>query len=71
MSENVELKPCPSCGGKNIEALKESPSLDDLSFPFYSFVCNCNKSGCGASSGYFSTLEKAIEAWNRRTRHDD
>ena len=67
MSEKVELKPCPFCGGQNIEVLKEKQDLDDLSFPFYAFVCNCNKGGCGASSGYYPTLEKAIEAWNRRT----
>lgn len=58
MSENVELKPCPFCGGQNI-------------LGFYSMVCNVNKGGCGASSGYFSTVEKAIEAWNRRVSDED
>lgn len=66
MSENVELKLCPFCGGQNIDILKESPSLGDLSFSFYAFVCDIRKGGCGASSGYYLTLEKAIEAWNRR-----
>lgn len=62
MSEKVELKPCPFCGGKNIEF---------CTLGFYSMVCNVNKGGCGASSGYFSTVEKAIEAWNRRVSDED
>lgn len=66
-----ELKPCPFCGGQNIEVLKESSSLDDLIFHYYKFVCTIRKGGCGASSAYCPTLEMAIEAWNRRTRHDD
>ena len=83
MSENVELKPCPFCGGENIEfcTCKEledcanyekcqSISFGDLQFMFYIIVCNKNKGGCGASSGYYPTKEKAIEAWNRRIKDE-
>ena len=65
-----ELKPCPFCGGQNIEVLKESQSLDDLTFHFCALVCNWNKGGCGASSGYYPTVEEAIEARNRRIKDE-
>lgn len=76
MSENVELKPCPFCGGQNIGAdscngLEECANFEECDSQYHAIVCNCNKGGCGASSGYYPTLEKAIEAWNRRTRFDD
>lgn len=64
--KDAELKPCPFCGGQNIVILKESQSLDDLSFPLYALVCNWNNGGCGASSGNYPTVEEAIDAWNRR-----
>lgn len=63
-----ELKPCPFCGGKNTEILISEAYFIEYQ---YSIVCNINKGGCGARSGYYLTSEEAIEAWNRRTRHDD
>ena len=68
-----ELKPCPFCGGENIEIstckeLEDCANFEECqSIGFYSIVCNINKGGCGASSGYYPTVEEAIEAWNRRT----
>ena len=72
-----ELKPCPFCGGKNIEfctckGLEDCANFEECqSIGYFSIVCNINKGGCGTNSGYYLTSEEAIEAWNRRTRHDD
>ena len=77
MSEKVELKPCPFCGGQNIgfdscKLLEECANFEECRLSeYHSIVCKCIKGGCGASSGYYLTVEDAIEAWNRRTRHDD
>ena len=54
MSNNTELKPCPFCGGKNIEIVKGKY--------FWRGTC-CS---CGATSPYSHYKKTAIEAWNRR-----
>jgi len=54
---NDELKPCPFCGGEQVEMY--SPFQD-----VYRVVCICG--ACGALS---HTQEKAAAAWNRR--YDD
>ena len=76
MSEKVELKPCPFCGGQSIgldscKGLEECQNFEECGSQYHAIVCNWNSGGCGASSGYYPTVEEAIEAWNRRTRHDD
>lgn len=56
-----KLKPCPFCG--------KSTTLDlDISelFSDYAIVCDYNEGGCGASSGYRDSEEKAVAIWNRR-----
>ena len=86
MSEVIELKPCPFCGGEvaeitNAHELEDCASFESEGCPcelyedsgfcsLYSIVCSMNRGGCGSSSGYFSTEEKAVEAWNRRYRND-
>lgn len=76
----INLKPCPFCGNKFVE-LSNARELEDCmnfeecpecfepsqsSCNLYIVVCSVNEGGCGASSGYHTTAEKAIEAWNRR-----
>lgn len=79
-----KIKPCPFCGKSvaevlNAHGLEECANFEDDSCPcnqyedagkcqFHTVVCGMNKGGCGASSGYFSTKEAAIYAWNRRYR---
>lgn len=72
MSEKIELKPCPFCGGQNIDidsckGLEGCENFEECSSSqYHAIVCNWNKGGCGASSGYYPILEEAIKAWNRR-----
>lgn len=76
-----ELKPCPFCGANattvsNARDLEECANFDYDNCPcnkfesnpcnYYTIVCNVNNGGCGAASGYFPTIEQAINAWNRR-----
>ena len=77
-----DLKPCPFCGMNVAEptSLLECELCanfeDDELCPNYDscgsdgcghFVaCNVNKGGCGASTGWYQTVEEAINAWNRR-----
>ena len=67
-----EIKRCPFCG-KNVAVLDHCKGLEDcLNFEVCEgegwkvVVCDFNKGGCGASSGYFKTKAEAITAWNRR-----
>ena len=74
-----ELKSCPFCGknvaevtnAKELETCKKFESEDccyeeNDRCGLYTVVCNYLKGGCGATSGYFSQEEMAIERWNTR-----
>lgn len=63
---NTELKPCPFCGGEaKVEYIPEAY--------FDKFIAHCKSSKCIAfylgygDEGLFSTEEKAITAWNKRS----
>ena len=78
----IKLNPCPFCGNRNLEfidmhGLEECGNFDTDICPcneydseahcaYISVVCNVQKGGCGASSGYYLTKEEAAEAWSRR-----
>ena len=80
MSEQLKL--CPFCGNSavdltNIHNLGDCGNFDTNDCPcekyqnpgecnYHTVVCNFNKGGCGAISGYYPTEERAIAAWNRR-----
>jgi Lar family restriction alleviation protein len=51
-----KLKPCPFCGGSDIDI-----RTDDAGLSWYSF---CN--GCGVSCGYSITKDDVMNAWNMR-----
>ena len=44
----------------------DSPDYD-WAKDHYAVVCNYNAGGCGTATRGYATVEKAIEAWNRRT----
>ena len=64
MTEETKLKPCPFCGGTDIESYQIKPSWTN---PYWRIGCP----DCGA---WFEvadwTEEEAINAWNTRA-HDD
>ena len=67
MSEKVELKPCPFCGGKRVEVLnllEEQPEYEiiGLSKDNWNVLC----SDCFGMGGTRRTAIEAVEAWNRR-----
>ena len=61
----AELKPCPFCGGK--AWLNGTIMWSDLSKRFSVFCCECRVETPRTSH----TKEEAIEAWNRRAKHED
>jgi hypothetical protein len=58
-----QLKPCPFCSG---EARKHREFREDLAL----FAVCCDNANCYANdppaSALWTTMEKAIEAWNKR-----
>lgn len=78
---NIKLIPCPFCGwGKTVEftdalemesckkALDKDCCCDyePNGCQMVAVVCNVNKGGCGASSGYAGSYEEAAKKWNSR-----
>lgn len=75
-----ELKPCPFCG-KTVAGFASAKEEEDCKFfedserceafvyngcPCIKIVCNMQKGGCGASTGYCWSQADAIEKWNKR-----
>ena len=56
MCGNFEEEDCPEC---------YTPTHSDGCM--HIVVCNVNRGGCGASTGWCINGDKAIEAWNSRT----
>ncbi len=59
-----ELKPCPFCGGKDVEAFQQYPEDDG---GMGSYIVRCHS--CDAQSAQFigkGKRDMAIRAWNRR-----
>ncbi len=63
MMSEIELKPCPFCGGKAKFALGEEYREEHKQANDW---VECES--CGVETAYFDTAEEAAEAWNRRVR---
>lgn len=55
---NLELKPCPFCGGEAIKGVACHVHED------YAFRVECRE--CKIVTPFYATEAEAIEAWNRR-----
>lgn len=72
----MKIEKCPFCG-KDVAEITNCKDLEECRHfekcpatePYVCVVCNMFEGGCGASSGYYDSAEKAIAAWNRRTDH--
>jgi hypothetical protein len=69
------LLPCPFCGKIETIRIQSSSEYEDECWgevldndEQYHIVCNATKpigpGGCGASTGFFNSEEKAIDSWN-------
>ena len=66
-----ELKPCPFCGGVNVEvlnALEEQPEMELVGMTKDSWNVLCHD--CLALGGTRRTAGEAAEAWNRRADYE-
>ena len=69
----MKIEKCPFCG-KEVAEISNCQELEvcrhfescPATEPYVCVVCNMFEGGCGASSGYYDSEEKAIAAWNRR-----
>lgn len=72
MNENIELKPCPFCGGEASTkvAVIHGTVADHIIFKIYCYECKIERYVNIQSGSIFEEAEKAkqdvIEAWNRR-----
>jgi hypothetical protein len=73
----MKIEKCPFCG-KEVAEISNCQELEGCRHfekcpatePYVCVVCNMFEGGCGASSGYYDSAEKAISAWNRRAGKD-
>lgn len=67
------LLPCPFCKSLNITICTCRDLGDCVNFEtcekdlFYTVVCDATSGGCGAASGYKTTIKAAVKAWNMRS----
>ena len=61
----IKLKPCPFCGGKASTTKRERWKDESCTYSRPDYGVNCQE--CYAKGyQYYSTIEEAIEAWNKR-----
>ncbi|MDO4301662.1 MAG: Lar family restriction alleviation protein [Clostridia bacterium] len=60
-----KLKPCPFCGGEAVLVNINVSGINDVPNPFEIHCKNCK-----SCSDWFTTEQKAVSAWNRRTNNE-
>lgn len=60
---NEELKPCPFCGGREIQSFTEVTGFNE---PYRKFRYYISCKDCEAHFFYSNFENQAIEAWNKR-----
>ena len=83
---NIKLIPCPFCGKVKPLEFSDAAEFEDCKkaldtdcccdyepngCSMVAVVCNVNKGGCGASSGYARSYEKAAKKWNARVNRNE
>lgn len=71
---HIKPKHCPFCGKIDTQAILDQNEVEgideyDTNYepdPCYLVCCSTYKGGCGATSGYAATPEKAVAKWNTR-----
>jgi hypothetical protein len=74
----MKIEKCPFCD-KAVAEITNCKDLEECRHfekcpatePYVCVVCNMFEGGCGASSGYYDSVEKAIAAWNRRAQPEN
>lgn len=65
---SAEIKPCPFFGHTSAPSLSDNEEMGlEYVCPAWLVCCDACEGGCGATSGYKETQQKAVEWWNRRT----
>ena len=61
------LKKCPHCGKTETLCVGNSEQLNGIGSELeFAVCCNTVLGGCGATGGYSTDFDKAIEKWNMR-----
>lgn len=63
----AELKPCPFCGGTDIEVNRIYDEADEVD----KFYLSCNGCGIEQSICIYKTTQEAIKAWNTRAKESE
>lgn len=65
--EEIELIPCPFCGGRNAYVLeRKGRNGNKNNKTSYAVICDYKKGGCGANGGRRKTALEAKIVWNQR-----
>lgn len=68
VAEVSSVRDCEECANFESEMCPEFEKRNEVDTAICGkfIVCNFNRGGCGASSGWYPTVEEAVVAWNKR-----
>lgn len=67
---DYKLRKCPFCGGEGYIDVYDMPGFDKIHVEgnngvYYSVVCG----DCCSTTGNYTTIDEAVESWNKRYRN--